>query len=191
MTDNLGSTKAPSDWENIAQGAVWIISTILVFVIEPPGHSLSGEFTIISWRFLAQFLVISLNGVALIVAYVAVGKKFIWYWTATSVSALVFGIILIGLYGSLMLPWTCESDIGVRFVVGSHLTSAAEIYYAKGHSSCSDLLTAFANDPLMIWQSSEIFFRELLLGWIFVSFIVFLSISAIALLQAYKMRQNP
>lgn len=159
---------------------------VLAFTLEPPGHTIGGGSGVISWSTLSRFVIVVLNGLALIAAISFGGRAHLRYWVAASVLSLVAGSILLGSYGYMVLQWTCETMDGFRLVIGTTLLSKAAAYTSAGHEQCGELLQAFATNPLFVWERSAVFQREIELGWIFVASISALGVGMISLLQSYK-----
>lgn len=179
---------APRGWHTIAQGGAWLAAVILAFVVSPPAHTLAGQQPL-SWGGLTRFLVVIVNGLGIIATLTWAEKIHLRRWVVTCVAATVGGFVVLAIYGSLMLPWTCETKYG-RLIAGASLTTQADKYRSEGHATCAQLLDGFANDPLLVWSSESIFWREVVLGWLFVLAIAMLALGVIALLQAHKIAQR-
>jgi len=141
-------------WHTMLQTAAWICAALSVFILEPPGHSLSGG-AVLSWTLLARFLVAICVGVILLVAIAFQDQRYLRTWLVLAGAGLVTGMALLGLYGSMVLLWTCETADGIRLVMGTTLTSKAQQWAAGGHDTCADLLAGFATDPLRVWNRTE------------------------------------
>jgi hypothetical protein len=183
--------KPPRSWGIFAQGGTWIVALMLPFVLEPPGHEITGGGAFLSWANLTRFVVSLLNGLALIAAVSFGDKAHLRQWVCASVAGLTTGIVLLAVYGVLLLKWTCETNDHFRVVIGDTLTEKAAAYAATGHDSCAALLAGFATNSLLVWREAEIFTRESLLGWLFVGAIALLGGGLITLIQAYDIAKRP
>lgn len=156
-------------WKGAYAVAVAVAAISMPLIYPPPGHALGGSA--LDWKLLATIAI----AVIVLARFASNSSR------VTIIGAFILGVALVIAYFYLSQLWSCEVGQG-RVVIGSSLKSDAAAVLARTPSvTCTELLLNFASDPRRVYEESAIYFRETVLGVLYVAMIVAISAGLLGL----------
>jgi hypothetical protein len=168
-------------WLWTSQVAVWLVSLVLLFVVQPPRMVLDDAPGTIE-RF-AQFMLTIVIGIvfALFSTRPRQGNR---NSVIASAVLLVIGVMLFGSYLYLTDHWTCGYPGGAMVSGATLLPAAAAYVSANPGLDCSQLMLDFGGQTQMIWPLGELSDRRLILAALFTAVILSFALAALFMIRA-------
>lgn len=165
MTD--GEIRGALDkWDLTKRSIAAVVVGLTAAIGAPPAQSLSGHP--IEWPYIAAL-------------FATATVLFLWRSFGRGDyllgGTMFIGFILLLFYVYIRLQWSCELEQG-WVIVGERLTAAAtELKGRAPNSTCRDFLENFASDPRRVYEQSELNYRYVVLGGLYLITMIVLVIS--------------
>jgi MFS family permease len=165
-----------NNWNLIAQTGVWLMGIIAGFVVAPQLGGPQDEKSV--WN-LTQFIVNILVGLMLVLTIKFKKKHNLKHWVATTVVALLLGLVGYFSYMNQRGGCTCRY-YSKTVLVGRRLREPSK----EENTPCEELLKTHAGDVAEIWTSDSITRCRMILAISYVSTVPVFAIALISVLQA-------